>query len=133
MKDEYIYPAIVYFDNDGISIEFPDLPGCLSCAENENEILKCAKEALGVHLYGIEQDNDVIPEPSSIKDIKPDENGVIMLVDVFMPTVRDRIRNHFIRKTLSIPYWLNIAAEQQGVNFSGVLQNALKEYLHIAE
>ena len=56
-----------------------------------------------------------------------------MLVNVFMPAVRDRIRNHFIKKTLSIPYWLNIAAEQQGVNFSGVLQNALKEYLHIVE
>lgn len=132
MKDKYIYPAVVYFDDDGIAIEFPDLPGCLSCTDDESQIAKCAKEALGAHLYGMERDGDPIPEPSSIKDIKPEENGVIILVEAFMPPVRERINNRYVKKTLSIPYWLNVEAENAGVNFSGILQEALKQYLHVS-
>ncbi len=132
MKDRYIFPAAVYFDPDGISIEFPDLPGCLSCTDNEDEIMNCAKEALGVHLYGMEKDGDEIPVPSRIKDIQLEDDGVLMLVEVFMPSVRDRINNRFVKKTLSLPYWLNMEAEERGVNFSGILQEALKNYLNIA-
>ena len=72
-----------------------------------------------------------IPEPSDIKNIKVEEGGVLMLVDIFMPAVRDRINNKFVKKTLSIPFWLNAEAEKCNVNFSGILQEALKNYLHI--
>ena len=110
MKNEYTFPAIFYFDDDGISIEFPDLPGCLPCAHDTAEAVKNAKEALGLHLYGMEKDNEEIPEPSDIKNIKVEEGGVLMLVDVFMPAVRDRINNKFVKKTLSIPFWLHRGA-----------------------
>lgn len=131
MKDEYVFPAIFYYDEDGISIEFPDLPGCMPCAQSTEEAVKNAKEALGVHLYGMEKDNDDIPEPTDVKDIEVEEGGVLMLVDVYMPVVRDRINNKYVKKTLTLPYWLNAEAERNGVNFSGVLQEALKNYLHI--
>lgn len=131
MKDEYVFPAIFYYDDDGISIEFPDLPGCMPCAQSTEEAVKNAKEALGVHLYGMEKDNDDIPEPTDVKDIEVEEGGVLMLVDVYMPVVRDRINNKYVKKTLTLPYWLNAEAERNGVNFSGVLQEALKNYLHI--
>ena len=64
MKDTYIYPAVFYYDEDGISIDFPDLPGCCPCADTTEEAVKNAREALGVHLCGMELDNDEIPEPS---------------------------------------------------------------------
>lgn len=131
MKDEYVFPAIFYYDDDGISIEFPDLPGCMPCAQSTEEAVKNAKEALGVHLYGMEKDNDDIPEPTDVKDIEVEEGGVLMLVDVYMPVVRDRINNKYVKKTLTLPYWLNAEAERNGVNFSGILQEALKKYLHI--
>ena len=131
MKDEYVFPAIFYYDDDGISIEFPDLPGCMPCAQSTEEAVKNAKEALGVHLYGMEKDNDDIPEPTDVKDIEVEEGGVLMLVDVYMPVVRDRINNKYVKKTLTLPYWLNAEAERNGVNFSGILQEALKNYLHI--
>lgn len=133
MKNEYVYPAIFYCDNDGISIEFPDLPGCLPCAQTLDEAVKNAKEALGVHLYGMENDGDEIPEPTDIRNIEVEDGGVLMLVEVFMPPIRGRISNRFVKKTLSIPYWLNAEAESKGVNFSGILQEALKEYLHISK
>lgn len=132
MKDRYVFPAIFYYAEDGISIEFPDLPGCLPCADTTEEAVRNAKEALGVHLYGMEKDGEAIPEASDVKNIRVENGGVLMLIEVFMPLVRDRINHKYVKKTLTIPYWLNAEAENQGVNFSGVLQDALKEYLHLS-
>ena len=130
-KDKYSYISVVSFDDDGISIDFPDLDGCFTCAESEEEIFQMAKEVLGLHLYSMEQDNEFIPEPSNIKNIKLEENETTMLIEVFMPPLRDRINNRVVKKTLTIPQWLNAEAERHGVNLSQILQNGLKEYLHI--
>ena len=62
-KDHYIYPAVFNYAEDGISIIFPDLPGCIPCASNVDEAIHNAKEAMALHLYGMEEDNDLIPEP----------------------------------------------------------------------
>lgn len=129
MKNSYCFPAVFYFDDDGVSIEFPDLPGCLPCADTEEEAFRNAKEALGLHLYGLELDGDPIPAPSSVRDIRPDEGGVVVMVEAFMPTVRDRINQRAVKKTVTIPAWLNREAEAAGANFSLILQNALKSYL----
>ena len=128
-KNSYCFPAFFYFDDDGISIEFPDLPGCLSCAETEEEAFRSAKEALGLHLYGMEIDGDEIPAPTSVRDLRPGEGGVAVMVDVFMPPVRDRINRRAVKKTVTIPAWLNREAEAAGANFSLILQDALKSYL----
>jgi predicted RNase H-like HicB family nuclease len=66
-KDRYVFPAIIDYGDDGISIEFPDLPGCIPCTLSTDEAIKNAKEAMGLHLWGMEQDKDVIPEPTSIE------------------------------------------------------------------
>jgi len=128
-KDKYIYPAVFSFDDDGISVEFPDLPGCLTCGDNEDEAIRMAKDALGLHLYGMERDNDEIPIPSSIGEIHTESNQAVILVEVWMPIVRDEIENRAIKKTLTIPKWLNDIAEKNKVNFSHILQSALKEHL----
>lgn len=107
------------------------MPGCFTCAQDDNEISKMAKEALGLHLWSMEKDGESIPVPSALKDIKLDNNETTMLIDVFMPPVRDRINNKVVKKTLTIPQWLNVEAERQGVNFSMILQNGLKQYLHL--
>jgi predicted RNase H-like HicB family nuclease len=121
---------VVSFDNDGISIHFPDLQGCFTCAENEREIFKMSKEVLGLHLWSMETDNEPMPEPSQLKDICLEPNETSILVEVFMPPVRDRINGRVVKKTLTLPHWLNAEAENAGVNFSQMLQSTLKEYLH---
>lgn len=131
-KDHYSYIAILSYDDDGISIRFPDLPGCLPCADVTEEALANAKEALGVHLFGMEQDGDAIPEPSALSDIRIGKNEMPVLVDVFMPPVRDRIRNRFVKKTLSLPAWLASKADESGVNCSKLFQNALMDYLGVS-
>ncbi len=133
MKDRYSFIAIVYTDEDGVSVEFPDLPGCLPCAETIDEAVDNAREALGLHLWGMEQDGETIPEPSTIKDIQIGDGGVPMLVDVFMPPFRDKLTNRFVKKTLSLPAWLADLADKDGVNCSKVFQAALIDYLGVKQ
>lgn len=132
MKDTYIFPAIFDSAEDGISIEFPDLPGCLPCADSLDEAVLNAKDALMLHLFGMEQDNEEIPQPTSIENIHLEKNQAIILVDVFMPPFREKQRTKFVKKTLSIPSWLNAEAEHCGINFSATLQKALMNELHIS-
>lgn len=132
MKDTYIFPAVFDYADDGISISFPDLPGCLPCADDLEEAVKNAKEAMMLHLYGMEEDNETIPEPTSVTNIQTENGQAIVLIDAFMPPFRERLKTRYIKKTLSIPSWLNAEAEHSGINFSAVLQEALKERLHIS-
>lgn len=127
--NHYEFPAFFTYDEDGISIEFPDLPGCLPCAQTTEEAFRNAKEALGLHLFGMEQDGDTIPKPTSVKDLRPQAGAAVAMVEVFMPSVRDRINNKVVKKTLTLPAWLNREAEGANVNFSLVLQEGLKRYL----
>lgn len=131
MKDRYSFIAVFDYAEDGVSIQFPDLPGCLPYAETEEEALKNAKEALGLHLWGMEQDGEAIPEPTPVYKIRVEQNQVAVLVDVFMPPVRERINSRFVKKTLSLPAWLANQADQDGVNCSRIFQNALMDYLGV--
>ncbi len=133
LKNRYCYVAIFSYDKDGISIEFPDLPGCYPCADKDDTdmALKNAKEALALHIWGMEQDGDEIPQPTTITSLHLESNQIAVLIDVFMPPVRERINNKFVKKTLSLPAWLAAKADEDGVNCSKIFQNALIDYLNI--
>lgn len=128
--DYYAFPAFLYYDDDGISIEFPDLPGCFPCADTTEDAFRNAREALGLHLFGMEQDGEPIPAPTPIQQLSPEDGAVVSMVEVFMPAVRERMNTKMVKKTLTIPAWLNALALENGVNFSQVLQDALKSRLH---
>lgn len=129
--DIYIYPSIFSFDDDGISVEFPDLEGCFTCGDTTQEAITNAKEAMGLHLFGMEEDNETIPTPTDIKDIKLEDNQSIVLIEVYMPIIREAINNQSVKKTLTIPRWLNNLAEKNNINFSQLLQSALKDILNV--
>ena len=133
LKNRYSYVAVFSYDEDGISIEFPDLPGCYPCADKDDTdmALKNAREALGLHLWGLEQDGDPIPEAAPITSLHLTENQIPVLIEVFMPPIRERINNKFVKKTLSLPAWLAAKADECGVNCSKIFQNALMDYLQI--
>ena len=78
--NQYSYPSIFTYDEDGISIEFPDVPGCYSCAKTKEKALESAQEALSLHLYGMEKDNDPIPEATEIEKVKLEENQEVYLI-----------------------------------------------------
>lgn len=130
MKDIYIFPAIFSYENDGISIEFPDLPGCLSCASTTEEGILNAKEALGLYLWDMELE-ETVPEPSSIQHLEVGSGQIPILIDIYMPLVRYEMNNQSVKKTLTIPHWLNKVAEDNNVNFSQLLQTSLKKHLGV--
>ena len=82
MKYLYTFPAIFETNDDGISIYFPDLPGCLPCANNMEEAFANAKEALQLHLYGMEEDGEPIPEPTFISQLHPTANQFLTIIEV---------------------------------------------------
>lgn len=132
-KDRYIYPAIFDYSDDGISVEFPDLPGCLTCGNSDEEALYMAKEAMALHLFGLEEDNDVIPNPTAINRLNVKLNQVVVLIDVWMPPFRSEMQNQSVKKTLTIPRWLDDTAKEHKINYSHLLQEAIKAHLGLVD
>lgn len=131
MKDKHIFPAIFTIESDGISVEFPDLPGCFTCADSQEEALRMAKDALEGHLYVLEELGHKIPEPSPVSKLKVDINQFLALIEVWMPPIRDELANKSVRTNITLPLWLKEAGEKANVNFSRLLQTALKKHLGI--
>lgn len=131
-KDKYSYPCIITYDkSDGIYyVEFPDLEDCFTDGESLEEALYNAKDVLGLVLYAKEENNIEI-EPPKNKPIFTEENQSVSYISVWMPLIRDEIENKSIKKTVTIPKWLNDLAEDNNVNFSKILQTSLKEYLGV--
>ncbi|MGN4125305.1 type II toxin-antitoxin system HicB family antitoxin [Lysinibacillus sphaericus] len=92
-QNRYIYPAIFSYDVDGISVEFPDIPGCFTCGETQEEALEMAKEAMALHLFGLEEDNRDIPIASKLIALQTEVNQTTVLVDVWMPPFRHEMNN----------------------------------------
>ena len=132
--DTYAYIGILeYGEEDSVGVRFPDLPGCIAVGDTTEQALEDAKSSLALHLYGMEQDGEPIPAPSDIRSLKLEEGDVPAMVEVNMKIYRARFLTRSVKKTLTIPYWLDLAAEDAGLNFSQELQNALKAKLHISD
>ena len=133
MQDSYTFPAIFDYAEDGISIEFPDLPGCLSCADNDDEAVFMATDALSLRLFSDEEDGSVIPKPSEILEIKKrlGPNQIVTPIRVSMPAVRAKFNEKSISKTVTLPAWLLNEGKEAELNFSQTLQDALMEKLGI--
>lgn len=129
--ERYFYPAVfTYETGEEIAVVFPDL-NCATSGINDNDALMSARELLGCVLYGLEEDGEEIPEPTPLTQVKAEENERTALIDVYMPTIRQAQVNRSVNRTVTLPAWLNAAALEKGVNFSQVLQDALKEQLHV--
>lgn len=132
-NDRYVFPAVLtYEDGYEIAVTFPDLPGCATSGETDTDALTMAKEALGLHLWGMEQDGDEIPVPSPVRSVELEEGEIVALVEVYMPSIRMAQENRSVNRTVTLPAWLNAKAVEYGVNFSQVLQDALKAELGTA-
>lgn len=132
MKAKYTFAAIFTEEKDGgYSVRFPQLDGCYTQGDTLEDAQRNAVDAMSLHLYGMEEDREAIP----MSELAPAANlGVgesIVLVTAWMTPFREAMQNQTIKKTLTIPAWLNKEAEKKKVNFSQVLQSALKDYLRI--
>ncbi len=129
--ERYFYPAVFTYEPDQeIAVVFPDLD-CATSGVNEDDALLSARELLGIVLNGMEEDGEAIPSPTPLNEVKVEENERAVLVDVFMPTVRLAQVNKAVNRTVTLPAWLNAVALEHNVNFSQVLQEALKQQLNV--
>ncbi|MBG9692584.1 pilus assembly protein HicB [Lysinibacillus sphaericus] len=131
---KYYFPAIFdpgTNDEQGFTITFPDLPGCITEGSDMDEAVYMAKDVLAGFLYGMEEDGETIPTPSEPSSIDLPQGAFISIIEVRTDYIRDEIENKAVKKTLTIPKWLNDAAEEENINFSQLLQFAIKERLGI--
>lgn len=129
--ERYFYPAVfAYEPGQEIAIDFPDL-GCATSGINDDDALLSARELLGCVLYGLEEDGEKIPTPTPLADVKTQDNERAVLVDVYMPSIRQANINRSVNRTVTLPAWLNAAALERNINFSQVLQDALKAQLNL--
>lgn len=127
--ERYIYPAVFSYDPDQeISVVFPDLDVATS-GETDEDALLSARELLGCVMFGLEEDGEDIPAPTPLSQVKTDENEKAVLVDVYMPSIRMAQVNKSVNRTVTLPAWLNAAALERNINFSQVLQDALKQQI----
>ncbi len=127
----YAYPAVfVPLDDGGYYVKIPDLPGCQTEGEDLADAIFMAEDAASMWLWDAENRKEQIPVPSQALQVQPPEfvNYVYADTDEY----RRKNDSRAVKKTLSIPNWLNVQAEQAGVNFSQVLQDALKERLGVS-
>lgn len=130
MGNQLFYPAVFQPEEDGgFSIFFPDIEGCVTQGETLEESYQMAFNALGITLSYLEDEKLVIPKASAPQDIHLEEGQYVVIIEFNMGEYKKKTGAHAIKKTLSIPSWLNVEAEKAGINFSATLQNALKEQL----
>lgn len=128
---KYAYPAIFAKEESGFSIRFPDVDGCFTSAETLAEGIELASDALCLMLYDMEERGEEIPAASETKDVQTVEGEFVTLVACDTLEYREFYDNRAVKKTLTIPSWLNTMAERAGVNFSQVLQESLRQQLDI--
>lgn len=123
---KYAYPAVFTPEEDGgFSINFPDLKGCYTCGDNMVDGLAMAEDVLALVLYGYEKEGQEIPAPSKEHSIPLLEGEFINFVACDTMEYRKMYNSKAVKKTLTIPEWLNEAAMAMDLNFSQVLQEAL--------
>lgn len=123
---KYIYPAVFTKEEDGgYSVVFPDLESCYTCGDSLEQAMDMAEDCLALVLYGYETDKKEIPNASSIDSITTNSDEFVSLIKCDTLSYRKQYSSKAVKKTLTIPEWMNDEAMRAGINFSQLLQEAL--------
>ena len=128
---KYVYPAVFAAEGEGYAVNFPDIDGCYTCGDDLADGIEMAEDVLALVLYQYEKDGKAVPHPSDPKDLKLNENEFVNLIAADTIGYQKRHNTKAVKKTLTIPEWLNELAVKANINFSQVLQEALFEKLKV--
>ncbi len=122
-----VYPALFspWDEGDGYTVEFPDLPGCVTEGDSLADAMEMAQDAASGWVLGELEDGNPIPKASSPTSIPHGDDEFLSVVVLNMDVYAEKHGKRAVRKNLTIPAWLNTFAEKQHVNFSQVLTDAL--------
>ncbi len=124
------YPVIMTQGKEYIVVYIPDF-NINTQGKDYAEAIEMARDAIGLMGIDMEDEKEALPKPSAISEVKA-ADGIVTLVDVDFAEYRRQNDMRSVKKNCTIPSWLNAEAEKAGVNFSAVLQAALKQELHIS-
>ena len=128
--NKYYYPAIFHVaEEGGFWISFPDFEGILSQGDSFEEAIEMAKSALGLELCDLELEGKEYPKSSIVSQVKHDKKDVVVMIELDLLEYKRTHNSFAVKKTLSIPSWLNEEAIAAGLNFSAILQQGLKKEL----
>ena len=130
---KYIYPAIFTKEGEFYTVRFPDFESCYTQGGSLQDAYEMASDVLCLTLYNLEEEKASIPAASETSAIKTEKEEFVSLVACDTLEYRQYYDNKAVKKTLTIPAWLNTMSERAGINFSAVLQAALKSALNITE
>ena len=126
---KYVYPAIFTpLDDGGFDVYIKDLPHCRTYGSNLAEAIEMAEDAASMWLWDAENKKETIPPPSA--ELPHEKSQFVSFIVADTDAYRKQADNRSVKKTLTIPAWLNYQAEAAHINFSSVLQEALKSHLH---
>lgn len=124
------YPIILTPDAGGYVVEIPDF-AIGTQGDSIPEAMEMARDAIGLMGIDMEDDGKSLPIPSTIESVSKGPGDIVTLVDVDFTEYRRQNDMRSVRRNVSLPCWLNAAAEKAGINVSAVLQAALKQQLHL--
>lgn len=121
---QLFYPAIFHKEEEGVWVSFPDFPECFTEGDNMEQAYQMAVEALGLAITSRKEEREEIPNPTVPEKVDVGD-GMLVVVNFDMAEYLRKHNSKAVKKTLSIPEWLNEEALRMGLNFSQVLQEAL--------
>ena len=124
---KYIYPAIFTEEKDGVLVDFPDLPNCYTDGANLEEAFENAEDALALALWHLEEERADIPVPSAPAALTVPKSASVALVRADTLPVRQMNDMRTVRKNVTLPSWMDTLARERNINFSKLLQNAIRK------
>ncbi len=126
--DKLFYPAIFHkAEEGGFWVSFPDFPECLTDGDDMTQAYEMAVDALGLVLADMIDNNEDLPAASEPDKVTVEANSFLVVVEFDYIEYQKKHNSRAVKKTLTIPEWLNEAAMRQNINFSQLLQEALLE------
>lgn len=130
--EKLFYPAVFHHEEvGGYSVDFPDLLGCVTEGDTLAEAIRMAEDALGIYLYTLKEEGEEAPAPSDPADVEVSGRDFVSLVEYDEVEYLKRTDSHSVKKTLTIPAWMDTLARENNLNFSNVLQNAIRRELNL--
>ena len=133
MNSIFYYPAVFQKEEVGYSVWVPDIQGCVSQGDTFDEAMEYIKDAIGICLDLIVQNGNVPPKATEPNGIDLEHDQFVAVVSFDFDEYQKKHGEKSVKKTLTVPAWLNTLSERKNINFSQVLQNALIHELQIAD
>ena len=128
-----VYPAVFtpYEDKSGgYAVEFPDLPGCVTGGDDMAEAIFLAEDAASGWILTELEEQHIVPKPTELSKIKVEQGQFVNMVALDMDTYAAKHGNKSVKKTLTIPAWLNTYVEENNISCSEILRESLSKMAH---